>query len=220
MRLPLLIASLLGTLFAPSAQALWIDIAPARTSIGVGDVFTVAVRAGDLPEQEVISFFNLLLGYDETVLEAQAVTFSSVLGDESTSFRDFALTFNPNTEAPPDYTNFRGLYNTAVRFGNLSLAEDPLADLGPLQQPQPFDLASVRFKLLAALPAQGTVLQLIDDSFFDFPIDSGGEFDLKGADGSNVLSASLSDGTVTMPVPGSLALLVSLVPLLIARRRR
>ena len=111
----------------------------------------------------------------------------------------------------PNYGTYSGIYDNAVEFFELSLAEvtDYFTTLRPLQTTQPFMLASITFELSMEAPAGQALLQLMDDTFFSLA-PTGGDFDVKGRTGINILTTTLRDGSVTVavPVPGTAALML------------
>lgn len=208
---------------AGPAAAITLAVAPGSQLVGAGSTFTVDVIASDLPVDQVISGFHLMLGYDSTLMTAKSILFGDALGGPAPEnvLNDFVLDFDPNTlEGTPYYGTYSGIYANAVEFFEVSLAAvtDYFTTLQPLQTTQPFMLARVTFEMSMDAPPGQALLQLMDDTFYSAPPD-GGDFDVKGRDGSNILSATLQNGSVKVPAPGPLALILGVGLTWLTRRR-
>ena len=101
---------------------------------------------------------------------------------------------------------------------DLSFVANYYNDLHPLQIPEPFLLARITFEVHVNAPAGTFLLQLMDDSFYTNP-PADGDFDVKGAGGSNILSTTLVNGSVKVPEPSPLALMLGAGLVGLVRRR-
>lgn len=216
---------LAGMLLVGRVSAVTLTVSPATQTAIPGDTVIVDILASELPAGEVISGYDLMLGYDSTRLIAKNVLFGGALGGATPAdvLNGFILDFQPNSlVGDPNFGVYSGTYNNAVEFFELSLAAvtDYYATLSPLQIPGPFMLARITFELRGDAAAGLTSLQLLDDRFFTAPPD-GGAYDVKGVLGTNILTTTLQNGSVTVgvPLPGTawLMLVAGLVGL--ARRR-
>jgi hypothetical protein len=219
---------MLAMLAAP-VRAVLLDVSPLFTvALGVGS-FSVDVRASGVPADEVITGFNLLLGYDATKIVPRSVTFSGALGsvapgcdfdNEVCAESSSVLDFDPVADAPSGYSGYLGQSTIAVQFENLSLSFDPITDLKTLQSPEPFTLATILFEIL---PTGGviseTLLELMNDNAYTtVPPDTGGNFDVKGKEGNNILTSTTQNGSALIPVPATLLLMLAPLCAVIFRR--
>jgi hypothetical protein len=220
---------MLAMLAAP-VRAVLLDVSPLFTvALGVGS-FSVDVRASGVPADEVITGFNLLLGYDKTKIVPRSVIFSGALGSLTPTCDDdpdncetgpsSVLDFDPVADAPSGYSGYLGQSTIAVQFENLSLSFDPITDLKTLQSPEPFTLATILFEIL---PTGGviseTLLELMNDNAYTtVPPDTGGNFDVKGKEGNNILTSTTQNGSALIPVPATLLLMLAPLCAVIFRR--
>lgn len=214
---------LMAAVLALPAAAVSISVFPGSRALAPGTTFVVDIRAAGVPAQEVLTYFGLLLGYDANVLEALGVTFSDALGVEALgeSFSDSVLDTDPNDvlgdSGPAGYT---GSFTHAVEFANFtdSFALDPSTLTGNqadfdylkgLQSPEPVTLASIEFQLSLDAPAGRYTLGLITDADFTDPA-SGGFYDIKGRELTNILTSTTENGEVVVrvPLPTTAALLL------------
>lgn len=211
----------LASLLAVKADALWLGVSPEYQEADVDTNFSVDILAWDLPADTYISAFNLLLGYDDSLIEPLSVTFTDRLGDLTGNPPDvdtaFQLDFDPVAQAPDQFTDYSGRYNLAINFDNLSFADTSV--LQTRQGDQPFSLASIEFHVLGRHPFSETVLELMDDSFYSRPINVDGNFDVKDQT-NQVLTSDLRNGTALVPAPPGWLLLLSMLPLLVRFGRR
>jgi hypothetical protein len=195
---------LLGQLFSNAALAgIALSVEPSPLAVsGAGATFSVDIvisgldGAGPGGTNEIVQGYDMLLGYDDTLLTATSVTFSGFLGDglgfppTGTSEQDFDLAFNPT-----GLSGYSG-FPTAVEFAEISHLPNITLDTS---QPNTFTLVTVAFAVKnLALGKYQTTLDLFQDPA------SG--FDIKGWDGVNALIVALNDGVLTIPEPGTLAL--------------
>jgi hypothetical protein len=219
--------------FGAPAGAVYMSVFPDTRTVAPGASFQVEVRATDIPSQEVLTFFGLMVGYDATVLEPRSVGFSDALGVEALgeSFNDSVLDANPN-EVPGNsgLAGYTGSFTRAVELANYtdSFALDPSTVTGTQtdfdylqgrQSPAPVTLVTIEFQLSIDAPAGRYPLGLITDADFTDPL-SGGFFDLKGREFFNILSSTTEDGevVVSVPLPATATLLTAGL-LLLGRRR-
>lgn len=210
---------LLGlTMLAQSVTAITISTIPSATSLGLGQSLQVDLVVsglhdlGGFPDNEIVSAFDLGVGFDNSVITPTGIVFGdggstpfgdSWLGDGLfDSFRDSNLNF--------DYVNANLVnayigpaFSQAVELSELSL----LAAID-LQQVQPdsFILGSIFFDTVG-LGSSG--LSIIDDRLYEnfVPGSDSGLLDVKGLDGANALITTLNDGSITVtsavPVPSA-----------------
>jgi hypothetical protein len=224
--LTLSFAALVG--LAGPADAITLSLDPVSQTASPGDTVMVNIRASNLPGDEVISYYYLMLGYDPTRLTATSVQFGPALGGgDPGSYTETDLAFDPltlvGTQGPPDdYGNYLGSLDRAVRVYELSFLSDADGDffsaLSAVQSLQPFILVTVTFQLAPGAPAGQTLLELMDDRFYSNP-SSGGDFDVKGRT-NNVLTSTLIGGSITVrvPVPGTALLMLLAGALGLSRR--
>lgn len=220
---------LAGIVLVGPVSAVTLTVSPVAQNAVRGQTISVAIQASGLPQGEVVTAYDLMLGYDATRLTATGVVFGSALGgnDPNDVANGFDLTFDPRSlEGSPNYVTYSGAYGTAVEFFEISLVSDYYTDLHPLQTPEPFDLLTVTFQVNPGAAAGLTTLQLMDDRFYSAP-PAGGAFDVKGATGSNILTTTLIDGSVTVadspaaiPVPATPLLMLLAAALGLGRRPR
>ncbi len=205
---------------APTPAAITVSVQPPSTTIAPGNAFSVAIRISGLTTvdpDEIVRAYDLLLGYDTTLLTATGVTYGSFLngGQVGGSSQSSDLTFNLTT------VPYSGPYSTAVDFSELSnlcgyAGETVCAGTsfagGPYLsniQSDTFNLVSIAFQAKSAFQSGSTILGLIDDSSMN--LDQG--FDVKGISTTTPLTISLANGvvtipTITVPEPGTLSLLL------------
>ena len=221
---------LAGIVLVGPVSAVTLTVSPVAQNAVRGQTISVAIQASGLPQGEVVTAYDLMLGYDATRLTATGGVFGSALGGNDPNIGaidGFYLTFDPRSlEGAPNYGTYLGAYGTAVEFFEISLVSDYYADLHPLQPPEPFALLTVTFQVNPGAAAGLTTLQLMDDRFYSAP-PAGGAFDVKGADDSNILTATLYNGSVTVadspaaiPVPATPLLMLLAAALGLGRRPR
>lgn len=181
-----MVFSLLCITNAKSVSAITIDVVPNSQTVQTGDAFAVDVVVSGLSAaNEIVSAYDLNIGYDASILNATAVSFGAYLDDlafPGLSFQDAVLT-NPGS----------------INIAEVSLLSD--AELA-LQQPDSFTIATLSFKALMA-----------GVSPIAFAADPVYGIDVKGTN-ANILSLDVSNGTVTVkpgisvPEPNTLALML------------
>jgi Cohesin domain/PEP-CTERM motif len=200
-----------------TSHATFIGFLPSVTEATTGDSFDVDVVVGDLSSAaEIVSAFDLTIGFDPSVLEATGVTFGTSLGDPFffEVFEDFLI--GPGT-------TFGGVSYGAgeVNIAALSLLGD--SGLAPLQGDSVV-LATLSF---TALTAGATELSFIPGLVPGVPgLDVSGaeivpfvpgllEFDSIGTG-----SVTVTDPMVSVPEPGTWALLACGMLVIVILRRR
>lgn len=225
---------------APAMATLSLSVQPSSQTVSPGGTFSVDIQvsgrqgAGPGGVDEIIRAYDFLLGYDSTLLTATGLTFSNYLngGIANASFQGDVLNYNPVTGTLPGPlipagTTYNGTYDTAVEFSEVSLlcydANDScffsagpyLKDLQAIP-PDALTLVTVNFQLSpTAVAGTSLTLDLMDDSVYN---PNPGIFNAKGILGNVDLVIALNDGSVQVPEPGTLALLLG-VGLLSAGRR-
>ncbi|MCG6971385.1 MAG: cohesin domain-containing protein [Gammaproteobacteria bacterium] len=175
------------------ALAISIDFNPTNSSVFVGDAFDVDVVVSGLETggiDEIVSAYDLFIGYDSAIVAATAVSFGAYLDD--VLFPGFTLQAEDLQTA-----------------GQINIAETSLLtdeDLLALQQPDSFTLATLSFTALSAG---------ISDLLFDLHPLLGINNDVKGRNGA-LIPVAMGTGTISVaskpisvPEPGTLALLLA-----------
>jgi hypothetical protein len=177
---------------ATPALAISIDFDPIDSNVLVGDAFDVDVVVSGLEASgldEIVSAYDLFIGYDDAVVSATAVSFGTYLDD---------MLF-------PGFTLQAEDLQTA---GQINISETSLLtdDFLALQQPDSFTLATLSFTALSAG---------ISDLLFDLHPLLGINNDVKGRNGALIPvtmgtgSISVAIKPISVPEPASLALLLA-----------
>lgn len=187
-RLAVRVFVILFALFGSSSVfAITINFQPLSTAAHVGDTVDVDVVVSGLWEaNEIVSTYDLFIGYDASVLNASSVSFGPYLDDflyPPIQFEDFSIA-------------------GSVNFGEISfLFDDELAAL----QPDSFTLATISFNAIASGSSE---LIFQPHPFF-------GVIDVKGRD-AQILSLdagtgliNVMDSPVSVPEPTSLLLVLA-----------
>lgn len=216
---------------APASAIATFSVEPAATgALDPGSSFSVDVKVSNVGEvmgtNDIIRAYELLLGYDASVLTANSVTFGNYLGtgayDASTNpsgqyllpYGTPDLTYDVPTSytGPHDPTMTVDFGQTSILCGFASESPDdcPLNPSGPYLidlQPSAFVLATFNFTVKADTPTGTTWLTLIDNSL----ISDDGErfFDVKGNSSTDPIMVALYNGQVDVPEPGTLVLLLT-----------
>lgn len=210
-----------------------IDVEPAFQGASAEGRYSISVRASGLTGGQVIQGFNLLLGYDVTLIKPLSVTFSGALGDPTDSdvtFNSSVLDFDPVNDSPDGYGAYGGFYSTAVQFENASFLYDfPTSPLVPLQPADGFEIAAIEFEIIAGTRGAVTSWQLMDDRIFGVrcapgdscPPDNEMEnFDVKDQNlPPQVVTTTLNGAEVRIPLPVPLALMLGALPVLFGLSR-
>lgn len=214
---------------APAMAKITISVVPAHYVTSVGGKVTVDIVASGLSTggagggQEVISAYDLLLGFDPTKLSWESTTFGDSLGPNSSDPPNENTYSVERNSAFLAGVNYSGSFNTAVEFNELSvLCAFSDGDISgctyqPLQYPylssiqgDSVKLVTIAFNVLPGFqPNQATPLGLIDDRYLN-PQPPGGLFDVKGSvAGVGLSGIILVDGQASIPEPSTLMLLLS-----------
>jgi hypothetical protein len=186
-------AVLFSFVIMPTASAISIDFNPVDTSVFEGDSFDVDVVVSGLEQSgldEIVSAYDLFIGYDSSILSATAVSFGAYLDD---------VLF-------PGFTLQGEDLNTA---GQISISESSLItddDFLAVQQPDAFTLATLSFEALGAG---------ISDLVFDLHPLLGINNDVKGRK-ADLIPVTMGTGAVSVaskpisvPEPDSLMLMLA-----------
>jgi hypothetical protein len=76
----LVVAATLSLGYAHTARAITIGFSPSDSTFEVGDVFDVDVFVSGLPPEQVVSGYDLGIGFDDEVIALTSVTFGEQLG--------------------------------------------------------------------------------------------------------------------------------------------
>ena len=108
---------LAGLVLGSPASAVTLSVSPSLSYTDPGLQFSVDIMASGLPANQVISAFNLMLGYDSTVMSAANVVFGSALGGPSDALTAFDPQFRPGIQwGARGYGTFLGDFSQAVQF--------------------------------------------------------------------------------------------------------
>jgi hypothetical protein len=186
-------AVLFSFVIMPTASAISIDFNPVDTSVFEGDSFDVDVVVSGLEQSgldEIVSAYDLFIGYDSSILSATAVSFGAYLDD---------VLF-------PGFTLQGEDLNTA---GQIGISESSLItddDFLAVQQPDAFTLATLSFEALGAG---------ISDLVFDLHPLLGINNDVKGRK-ADLIPVTMGTGAVSVaskpisvPEPDSLMLMLA-----------
>lgn len=192
-----------GAMLAQGTQAITLSTIASATNLQVGDNFQVDLVVSGLhdlgvfPNNEIVSAFDLGVGFDNAVIQANSITIAGLvtpLGDSwlgdgfFDSLRDLNLNFDFINAKPGDlYTG--PAYSQAVELSEVSFLLP--VDLQSVQ-PDTFLLGSIFF---SAIGLGNSDLGIIDDRSYT---GTSGLLDVKGLDGINPLTTILDNSRVSV----------------------